>query len=380
GSRVGILMLSIIATVVVAVSFEPVRRRVERWINRLVYGRRASPYEVLAGLADRLAETESLQGVLDRMARLMANGTGAEQATVWLSDAGGLVVGAAWPATPPVVRVDSLDQMPGLICPVAHDDELVGALQVIKSHESPITPVEEHLIADLAGSAGLVLGNQRLNVALAARADELQASRRRLLTAEDTERRRLERDLHDGTQQEVVALSIHIRRLERLARDEGVNEVGDVLSGIAGDLEAAVDEIRSLARGLYPPLLESAGLEAAVRSHAQSSPIPVEVKSEMVGRHPKTVESAIYFVVAEVMTNAVKHSDSSRIEITLSDTDRQLMAEIADDGVGFDPRLTGDGHGLVNIRDRIEALGGEVHFESAVGAGTRVSARIPILE
>lgn len=380
GSRAGILVLSVVATVLVAVAFEPVRQRVERWINRLVYGRRASPHEVLADLADRLAETESVQGILDRMARLMAYGTGAEQATVWLSDAHGLVVGAGWPATRSVVRVDSLSQLSDLVSPVAHGDELVGALQVIKSHENPITPVEEHLIADLAASAGLVVGNQRLNAALAARADELQASRRRLVNAEDTERRRLERDLRDGTQQEVVALKAHIRGLERLARDEGINGVADVLSEMAGDLEAAVDEIRSLARGLYPPLLESEGLEVAVRSHAQRSPIPVEVNSEMVGRHPMSVEAAVYFVIAEAMTNAVKHASPSRIEITLSDAEGLLTVNVDDDGFGFDPRQTGDGLGLVNIHDRIETLGGQVQFESAVGAGTRVSARIPILE
>lgn len=378
-SRAGVLVLSIVVTALVAVAFEPVRRRVERWINRLVFGRRASPYEVLADLANRLAETESVQAVLDRMARLMADGTGAEQATVWLSDARGLLVGAGWPATPPVVRVDSLDHLSEVVWPVVHDDELVGALQVIKSHENPFTPVEERLITDLAASAGLVLGHQRLNAALTDRADELEASRRRLVDAEDTERRRLERDLHDGAQREVVALNADIRGLERLAREEELNEVADVLSETASDLEAAVDEIRSLARGLYPPLLQAEGLEEAVKSHAQRSPIAVEVKSGMVGRHPMTIESAVYFVVAEAMTNSAKHANPAQIEITLFEADGLLMVQISDDGVGFDPEQTDNGLGLVNIRDRIEALGGEVQFESATGAGTTVRARIPVL-
>lgn len=374
-SRGGVLVLS----GVVAVAFEPARQRVERWINRLVFGRRASPYEVLGDLANRLAETESAQAVLDQMARLMADGTGAEQATVWLSDARGLLVGAGWPATPPVVRVDSLDHLSETVWPVVHGDELVGALQVIKSHENPITPVEERLITDLAASAGLVLGNQRLNAALVDRADELEASRRRLIDAEDTERRRLEHDLQDGAQREVVALSADIRGLERLAREEGLNEVADVLSEVAGDLEAAVDEIRSLARGLYPPVLEAEGLEEAVKSHAQRSPIAVVVKSGMVGRHPMTVESAVYFVVAEAMTNSAKHASPSRIEITLFEADGLLMVEVSDDGVGFDPEQTDSGLGLVNIRDRIETLGGEVQFESAIGAGMTVRARVPVL-
>lgn len=378
-SRAGVLVLSVVVAALIAVAFEPVRRQVERRINRLVFGRRASPYEVLADLANRLAETESVQAVLDRMARLLADGTGAEQATVWLSDARGLLVGAGWPATPPVVRVDSLDHLSEAVWPVVHDDELVGALQVIKSHENPITPIEERLITDLAASAGLVLGNQRLNAALTDRADELEASRRRLVNAEDTERRRLERDLHDGAQQEMVALNAHIRGLERLAREERLNEVGDVLSEIAGDLAAALDEIRSLARGLYPPLLEAEGLEEAVKSHAQRSPIAVKVKSGMVGRHPMTIESAVYFVVVEAMTNSAKHASPSRIEITLFEADGFLTVKISDDGVGFEPEHTNNGLGLVNIRDRIEALGGEVQFESATGAGTTVRARIPVI-
>lgn len=380
GSGAGNLGLSVVATALVALAFEPVRRRVQGWANRLIYGRRASPYEVLAELADRLAETESAQGVLNRMARLVAYGTGAEQAAVWLREADGLVLGASWPQTPPVRQVDSLEQLSGLAFPVLHEGELVGALQAVKAGGNPITPLEQRLIADLAGSAGLLLGNQRLNAALAARADELQASRGRLVHAQDTERRRLESNLHEGAQQEVMALKVQIRLLMQVARGESAEEIADILSEIAGDIQAAVEEIRSLARGLYPPLLESEGLEAAVVSQAQGSPIPVELKSEGIGRHPKEVESAVYFAVAEAMTNAVKHAYPSRIDITLSESDGFLTVDVEDDGVGFDLHQTGDGIGLVNIRDRVQALGGEVDFVSAPGAGTTVAARIPILE
>lgn len=121
-------------------------------------------------------------------------------------------------------------------------------------------------------------------------------------------------------------------------------------------------------------------METAVALHAKGLPIPVEVKGEGLGRHPKSVESAVYFVVAEAVTNSVKHGDPSRIEITLSDADGLLRVDIDDNGAGFDPHQTGDGVGLINIRDRIEALGGDVHLTSTVGAGTRVSVRVPILE
>ena len=379
GSGRGVLGLSVIATALGSVTFEPVRRLVQREVNRLIYGRRASPYEILASLADRLAEIESTQDVLGRMARLMADGTGADQATVWLSRERELIAGAGWPARPPTARVESLDELPGLVCPVSHDGEQVGALQVVKSRGSPIAPVEQRLIADLAGSAGLVLGNQRLHAALAHQAEELRASRRRLVRAQDTERRRLERELHDGTEREIVALKAHVLCLEQMAREDGVGEIPDVLSEVAADLDLTIENIRSLARGLHPTALESDGLEAAVMSAARGSPISVEVECEGLGRHPKAVESALYFVVSEAMTNAVKHGEPSLIRVTLSECEGLVSVEVDDDGAGLDTHQVGHGVGLSNIRDRVEALGGEFRLDSAVGGGTRVSARIPMV-
>lgn len=380
GFGAGNLGLSIMATALVAASFEPVRRRVQDWANWLAYGRRASPYEVLAELTDRLAEPEAAQGTLRRMARLMADGTGADQVAVWMRQANGLVLGAGWPQAPSVTRVDSLDQLSGLAQPVVHENEMVGALQVFKSGGKPITPVETRLIADLAGSAGLLLGNKRLNEALAAHAAELQASRRRLLQAQDSERLRLERDLHQGIQQEVVALNAQIRLLLQAAEAEIAEDIADLLSEISDDIRATVEEIRALARGLYPPLLQSEGLGAAVASRAQGSPIPVELRCEGIGRHPKSVELAVYFAVAEAMTNAIKHGHPSRIDISMSESKGFLRVEVEDDGVGFGLHQTGDGNGLVNIRDRVGAVGGDVDFVSPAGAGTVVAVRIPMLE
>lgn len=373
------LPLAILATALVAMAFEPLRRRVQRWANRLIYGRRATPYEVLSDLTRRLARTEPAQGVLKRMARLMAEGTGAEQATVWLTDERHqLTAAAGWPDVPAQSRVGSMDDLVGALAPVTHDDELVGALQVVKSRGNPVTPPEQHLIDDLAGSAGLVLGNQRLNAALAARADELQQSRRRLVEMQDAERRRLERDLHDGAQQQVIALKLKIGLAEHAASKERRPDLAGRLSELSDEAQTAVDEIRTLAKGIYPPLLDSENLVAAIRAQAASAAVPVEISANGVERYPRDVESAAYFAALEAMTNAVIHGEAKHVAITIDGSPGELSVEVWDDGIGFDQTAVEPGVGLVNIRDRVEALGGQLAVTSAGGAGTTLSATIPL--
>lgn len=379
GSGAGNLALAVAATALVAIAFEPMRRRAQRWANRLVYGKRATPYEVLSNLTRRLAGTEPTQGLLERMAQLMAEGTGAEQATVWLADEEErLEAAAGWPQMPKPGEAESMDQLFGAVCPVFHDDRLMGVLEVTKARGNPVTPTERHLIADLAGSAGLVLGNQRLNADLVARAAELQASRRRLVELQDTERRRLERDLHDGAQQEVVALKLKVGLAEHMARREGLDDLAEQLGELAAEAQAAVDDIRRLAKGIYPPLLESEDVAAAIKSQAATMPIPVDMVSEGIDRYPRDVESAMYFAALEAMANALKHGESSNVHITLSTSEEMLNLQVTDNGAGFDPEGPHEGTGLINIRDRVEALGGEVHLDSARGRGTTVTVRIPL--
>jgi signal transduction histidine kinase len=379
GSRGGSLALAVVATALVAMAFEPLRRRVQRWANRLVYGRRATPYEVLSDLTRRLARTEPSQGILERMARLMAEGTGAEQATVWLADRSRrLTAAAGWPDVPGRSQVATIDDLAGALATVTHDDELVGVLQVVKSRGNPVTPPEQHLLDDLAGSAGLVLGNQRLNAALAARADELQQSRRRLVEMQDAERRRLERDLHDGAQQQVIALKLKIGLAEHAARKQGRPDLAGQLSGLSDEAQTAVDEIRTLAKGIYPPLLESENLVAAIRAQAASAPVPVEISANGVDRYPRDVESAAYFAALEAMTNAVTHGEAKHVAITIDAGPGELSVVVRDDGIGFDQTVVEPGVGLVNIRDRVEALGGELVVTSAEGGGTTLFATIPL--
>lgn len=379
GSGTGNMALALTATALVAMAFEPVRRRAQRWANRLVYGKRATPYEVLSHLTRRLAATEPAQETLTRMVDLMAEGTGAEQATVWLADRDErLTAAAGWPQLPTPREAESTDQLSGAGSPVLHDGRLVGVLEVTKARDNPVTPTERRLIADLAGSAGLVLGNQRLNAALTARAAELRESRRRLVELHDKERRHLERDLHDGAQQEIVALKLKIGLAGHLARREGAEDLAEELGELAEEAQAAVDDIRRLAKGIYPPLLESEDLTAAIKSHAATMPIPVDVVSKGIDRYPRDIESVMYFAALEAMTNGVKHGASTRMEIRLSASEEILELEVTGDGVGFDPEGWHEGTGLTNIRDRAEALGGELHIDSARETGTTVSVRLSL--
>jgi signal transduction histidine kinase len=379
GSEEENLALAVAATALVGIAFEPTRRRAQRWANRLVYGRRATPYEVLSDLTQRLAGTEASQGILTRMAGLMAEGTGAEQATVWLADRKKrLVAAAGWPDLPNPARARSAEELAGTFAPVVHDDQLVGVLEITKARNNPVTPTEQHLIDDLAGSAGLVLGNQRLNASLAARATELQLSRRRLVEMQDAERRRLERDLHDGAQQQVIALKLKIGLAEHVARKEGADDLAGQLGALAAETQTAVDEIRTLAKGIYPPLLESEDLTAAIKSQAAASPVPIAIESAGVDHYPKDIESAAYFAALEAISNAVTHGGSSHVWIALNGTPDELAVEVRDNGSGFDSDTEEPGIGLVGIRDRVEALGGDLVVQSAPGDGTTVSLRIPL--
>jgi len=371
------LVLSIVATAIVAIAFEPVRRGAQAWANRVVFGRRATPYQVLSDLAQRLAGAEPADAILDRMARLMAEGTGSELANVWLVEDEHLRLVAGWPNSLSS-SVQSVSDLSGAVFPVMHENRLVGALQVEKSRGNPLTPPETRLLTSLAASAGLVMGNQILTAALRARAQELKASRRRLVEVQDLERRALERDLHDGAQQNVVALKVKVSLAGQVAAREGAGDLATLMSDIANDAQAAVEEIRSLARGIYPPLLESRGLEAAVRSLAASLPIPVEVRCDLDVPLEDDTESAVYFALAEALSNVAKHAEAESVQIDLKTVDETFSIRVADDGRGFDTSRGYDGMGLINIRDRIEALGGTVSLKSSAGGGTKIDAHIPL--
>ena len=276
--RRGSSLLTIAAAVGIALLFQPLRQRAQRLANRLVYGERATPYQVLSDFAERMGGTYGVDDVLQRMASILAQGTGATRVDVWLRVGRELRPAAAWPADAampgpmPLAGDGALPRFDGVTRAVAvrHDDELLGALALEKPRNEPLTPTEDKLLQDLASQAGLVLRNVGLTAELQATIDELRASRRRLVEAQDEERRKIERNLHDGAQQQLVALTVQLGLLERLADDP--ERVRQAATQLQGGLRDALDDLRDLARGIYPPLLADKGLATALEGQAARRP------------------------------------------------------------------------------------------------------------
>jgi signal transduction histidine kinase len=363
------LGLSIAATAVVAVAFQPVRSRVQHLANRLVYGKRATPYEVLSEFSSRVAGVYATEELLGRMARLLADGTGARSATVWLRVGPEMRPAATWPEGTSPEQADRRVE-------VSHRGEVLGALSVAKRPGESLSSVESKLLSDLASQAGVVLRNVRLTEELLARLEELAASRKRLVAAQDEERRRIERNLHDGAQQQLVALKVRLSLVERISSEEKVKAM---LADLAAEADGALQTLRDLARGIYPPLLEQRGLAEALSAQAAKATVPVGVEAEGLGRYPREVEAAVYFCCLEALNNAGKYAGASQVVVRLRHRGGELSFEVQDDGAGFDasaPR----GSGLTNMADRMAAIGGEIEVISAPGSGTTVRGRVPVAE
>jgi signal transduction histidine kinase len=379
------LALSVAGTAIVAVGFQPVRTRAERLANRLVYGKRATPYEVLAEFSGRMGDAYDDEDVLPRMSRVLGEGIAAERAEVWLNVGSELRVAASWPeggiATFDRVAAagEGLPELPGADAtyPVSHQGELLGALAVKKPANEPLTPADQDLISDLADQAGLVLRNVRLTEDLRARLDDLKAAQTRIVRAQDEERRKLERNIHDGAQQQLVALAVKLRLLGQLVgRDPGKAEA------LASDLQAettdALENLRDLARGIYPPLLADQGLAAALEAQARKAAVPTSVDADGIGRYPQDVEATVYFSVLEALQNVAKYAGASAATVTLGEAEGRLQFSVTDDGRGFDTASTRYGTGLQGIADRLEVVGGTLVVRSAAGEGTTVHGAVPL--
>ena len=383
GARAG-FWLSIAATAVVAVAFQPVRARVQHLANRLVYGRRATPYEVLAQFAERTAGTYATEELLPRMARILAEGTAARRADVWLRAGGVFRDDATWPpGEPPFpeARADADGRLavPGAdrVLPVRYQGEVLGALSVGKRPGESLTPAEGKLLADLAAQAGLVLRNVGLWEQLTARLEEIRASRQRLVAAQDEERRRIERNIHDGAQQQLVALTIKLNLTEGLIGTDPEGE-RELLAELRQEAASAVEDLRDLARGIYPPLLAGQGLAAALRAQAAKSPVPTSVEADGIARYPQDVEAAVYFCVLEALQNVAKYAGASSARVRLAASGDELRFEVADDGAGFDPGAKAFGTGLQGMADRLSAHDGVLDVRTSPGAGTVVTGRLRV--
>ena len=377
-------VLSFIAAAIVAGLFQPVMRRAGRLADRIVYGKRATPYEVLSEFSERVGETFAAEDVLPRMARVVAEGVGARSSRVWVERTGRLQVAASWPAETeipaPVALEDAvLPSLPDadVAFPVEHQGELLGALAVAMPATDPIDEPKAKLVADLAAQAGLVLRNVRLTGELQARLEELRAAQKRLVAAQDEARRRLERNIHDGAQQRLVALSVKLRLAQSLVAKDPA-ETGRMLEQLQTETTETLEDLRDLARGIYPPLLADKGLVAALEAQARRSVVPVEFHPDGAGRYPQEVEAAVYFSVLEALQNVSKYANADRADVRLAESAGALMFEVEDDGDGFDAETAQHGTGLQGIADRLAALDGTVDVRSTPGAGTTVAGRIPL--
>ncbi len=368
-------LLTLVAAGIIALAFNPVRTRTTHLANRVVYGKRATPYEVLSHFSDEMAGAYSLEDVLPRTAQMLAEGTGANRADVWLLSGSELVDEVMWPAGPRLDRVvvtdgDGIDVLgASRAVMVRHQGDLLGAISIHKSAGDPVSAVEDKLLRDVASQAGLVLRNVRL-------IEDLKASRQRIVAAQDEERRKIERNIHDGAQQQLVALAVKANLAQSMATSDP--KVEALLGQLKSEAQDALENLRNLARGIYPPLLADHGLVVALEAQAKKSAVPTQVERDGVGRYPQETEAAIYFCALEALQNVAKYAQASRAIVRLSGLDGHLVFAVQDDGVGFDAAAKGHGTGMQGMSDRLAALGGELRVTSTRGNGTLVEGSVPV--
>ncbi|HZA74811.1 MAG TPA: histidine kinase [Acidimicrobiales bacterium] len=416
-----ILLLSMVAAAVAAILYAPARVRLARVSNQLVYGERHAPDEALRTFGARLTRAIPFDELLLQLAESLRKSLALQAAEVWAGSAGHLervvsvpqrgsarldltedeqpvvararVSGSAWLQVWLPRLLEDRGDAAVRMAPITHGGELLGFIVVQRPAEAErFSDADESVLAELARQVGLALHNLQLDSALQEslrelqrRAEELRASRSRVVAAADAERRKIERNLHDGAQQHLVALAVTVRLAQQLASTDP-GQARELLEQLGHDLQEAVQELRDLAHGIYPPVLIDRGLVAALESAATRAALPVEVVADGdVGRFPQDVEAAVYFCCLEALQNAGKHAGEGAVAtVTIArqpdpDGRDRLTFTVADNGSGFDPAaLAGRGHGFVNMSDRLGAIGGNVEVDSAPGRGTRVSGTVPV--
>jgi len=352
--------LDLVAGIAIGALIWPLRRVATRIADRVVYGGRATPYEVMTGFAARVGDTYSTDDVLPRMAQILAGATGATSTQVLLQIGGDLQEAATY---------GEPDGAPERF-EIRHQGEELGALAVTMPANDPLDPAKEKLIRDLASQAGPVLRNVRL-------LEELRASRQRLVAAQDEERRKIERNIHDGAQQQLVALAVQLKLAEQLVGKDPERERA-LLTQLGSQASSALEDLRDLARGIYPPLLADQGLAAALEAQARKAAVPTSVDGDGVGRFDRDVEATVYFCTLEALNNVAKYAEATNARIRLARVDGHLTFEVTDDGRGFDPQATGYGTGLQGMADRLDAIRGGLTIWSSPGEGTTITGRVPV--
>ena len=400
-----------------ALAFGPLRQAVAGATLRSTLGLRRTPEAVLETFGDRGTRDVPLEELLRQLAESLRAHLGVHSVEMWTGDGDKLtrllsvphragattelglaeaavlrrsgVAGEAWLALwlPELLVGRGGAQV--RVAPVGYGSDLLGALVVEQPRDGErVRADDERTLGEVSRRLGVVLHNRALDAALQASLDdlrrtneELRASRLRLVSAADAERRRIERDIHDGAQQHLAALAVNLGLARQLLADESEDRatVGELLASMTEDVRATIAEVRDLAHGIYPPLLRQAGLPDALKAAAQRSAGPVTVQAEDVGRPGPDVEAALYFCVLEALQNVAKHAPHASVAVRLAtepDTGDLVLA-VQDDGPGFDRQGDSAGQGQQNMVDRMGAVGGTVTWTSTPGAGTTVELRLP---
>ena len=409
-----LLALSLVAAGISALLYGPARRRLNEFANRLIHGDRRAPDELVRTFGARLSRAVPLEELLLQLAESLRRALALEAAEVWTRsgdllerivsepDRGPATLqltaseeavlarsGVSGPARlrvwlPQLVaeRADAVVR----VAPIAHSGELFGLLVAERTTDAePFEEQAETVLAELARQLGLALRNARLDsdlqaslAALERQTEELRRSRARVVAAADAERRRIERDLHDGAQQHLVGLEANLGAARALI-DSNPERAKAVLDELRAAVQEAMQDFRDLAHGIYPPLLQDRGLSEALANAARRTTIPTRVEPNTRRRYDPEVEATVYFCCLEALQNAGKHAgDGTHVTIRLYEEEDALLFEIADDGSGFDPARTTFGAGLTNMRDRLEAIGGDLRIDSNLGQGSRVLGTIPL--
>jgi signal transduction histidine kinase/uncharacterized membrane protein len=434
-----VLASSMIAAAVAALLSIPARVRLTEIANQRVYGNRKAPDEPLRTFAGRMSRAVPLDELLLQLAESLHKTLGLTTAEVWTGTDGVLDRVASVPNRPSArihlngeeltvvarahVSGNAWAQVwiPSLLAgresnlvrvvSISHLGQLLGLVVVERpANAAPFDDEDDQGLAELARPLGLALHNVRLDSALQAsldelrrRNEELRASRARIVAASDGSRRQIERNLHDGAQQHLVAMAVKIGLARRLLESDPA-AASTLLEELRSDVQDTLTELRELAHGIYPPLLRDRGLPEALQTAANRATLPTTVEAEDIGRYPEGVETAVYFCCLEAMQNAGKHAGAGaeltvRVMVEAASTPAStngtspsngtngtaapatppaLCFSVHDDGAGFDPAVGGAGHGFVNMRDRLGAIGGSLEVSSAPGAGTTIAGRIPL--
>ena len=413
GNEWGLLGLCAAGAAVCAMVWVPLRRRLAATAARLTRDDRQAREDALRAFGGGLTRALPLDELLLQLAETLRRTLALERAEVWtgsdgvlelassdphtesgtliLSPAEQAVVGRAGVAGPGWADVWLPELTRGReaaslrVAPIANAGRLLGVIVVARASTAPFDAADDRLLAALARQLGLTLRNVQLDSALQAsldelrrHADELRESRARVVSAGDAERRRIERDLHDGAQQHLLGLVVNLRLARELAEHEPA-EARALLEAMGRDAKAAVEEIRELAHGIYPPLLLDRGLGEALPAAARRAPTRVRVEVDAARRYAGEVEAAVYFCCLEALQNTAKHGgDSARATIRVWEEQGALRFEVADDGAGFPAGRAPNGAGLSGMRDRLGALGGRLAVSSPQDGGATVAGTIPL--